>query len=161
MDLRLIQRLVRIMQKGEITDLELDDSNAGTHLRMKRGPAEPPPSSAPVVHVSSGAAPAAALSAPAPAPAAAGPDAPEAPAQAQGTPFNSPMVGTFYRAGSPDSDPFVGVGSVVQPDTVLCIIEAMKVMNEIKAELSGTVVEVLVENGEPVEFGQPLFLIKS
>jgi acetyl-CoA carboxylase biotin carboxyl carrier protein len=69
------------------------------------------------------------------------------------------MVGTFYRAASPDSDPFVSVGSEVGPETVLCIIEAMKVMNEIKAETSGRIVEILVENGEPVEFGQPLFLL--
>jgi acetyl-CoA carboxylase biotin carboxyl carrier protein len=70
------------------------------------------------------------------------------------------MVGTFYRAPAPDADPFVDVGDTIGPDTVVCIIEAMKVMNEIKAETSGTVLEVLVENGEPVEFGQPLFLLK-
>ena len=73
--------------------------------------------------------------------------------------FKSPMVGTFYRSSSPDSDPFVEPGGRVGPDTTLCILEAMKVMNEIKAEISGTVVEVLAQNGEPVEFGQPLFLI--
>jgi acetyl-CoA carboxylase biotin carboxyl carrier protein len=71
------------------------------------------------------------------------------------------MVGTFYRSASPDAEPFVKVGSRVNPDTVICIIEAMKVMNEIKAELSGEVLEVLAENGEPVEFGQPLFLVKK
>jgi len=68
-------------------------------------------------------------------------------------------VGTFYRSASPEAEPFVGVGSQVGPETVLCIIEAMKVMNEIKAETSGRIVEVLVENGAPVEYGQPLFLI--
>ena len=70
------------------------------------------------------------------------------------------MVGTFYRAASPDADPFVEVGQSVGDDTVICIIEAMKVMNEVKAETNGKIVEVLVENGEPVEFGQPLFLIE-
>jgi acetyl-CoA carboxylase biotin carboxyl carrier protein len=71
------------------------------------------------------------------------------------------MVGTFYRAPSPDSDPFAEVGTRVSEDSVVCIIEAMKVMNEIRAELRGEVVEVLVENGDPVEFGQPLFLVKK
>jgi acetyl-CoA carboxylase biotin carboxyl carrier protein len=69
------------------------------------------------------------------------------------------MVGTFYRSSSPEAEPFVGVGSEVKLETVLCIIEAMKVMNEIKAETTGRILEVLVENGEPVEFGQPLFLL--
>ena len=96
--------------------------------------------------------------------AAAGAEAPEAAAEAgppPGTvPFESPMVGTFYRAASPDADPFVSAGTQVNDETVICIIEAMKVMNEIKAETRGEVVEVLVENGEPVEFGQPLFLLK-
>jgi acetyl-CoA carboxylase biotin carboxyl carrier protein len=72
----------------------------------------------------------------------------------------SPMVGTFYRAPSPDSAPYVELGQKVTPDTVVCIIEAMKVMNEIKAETTGTIVEILVENGKSVEFGQPLFRVK-
>ena len=71
------------------------------------------------------------------------------------------MVGTFYRAASPDSEPFSDVGTRINAESVLCIVEAMKVMNEIKAEMSGEVVEILVENGEPIEFGQPLFLIKK
>ena len=74
--------------------------------------------------------------------------------------FNSPIVGTFYRSASPGADPFVKVGDKITAETVLCLIEAMKVFNEIKAEMSGTVVEVLVENQEAVEFNQPLFLIK-
>lgn len=77
------------------------------------------------------------------------------------THFTSPMVGTFYRAPSPDSDPFVQSGDKVGPETTLCIIEAMKVMNEIKAEQNAEIVEVLLENGAPVEFGQPLFLLKK
>jgi acetyl-CoA carboxylase biotin carboxyl carrier protein len=93
-----------------------------------------------------GASPASEAAAPASAPVA-------------GTPFVSPMVGTFYRASSPEAEPFVNVGSAVEPETTLCIIEAMKVMNEVKAETRGRIVEILVENGEPVEFGQPLFLL--
>jgi acetyl-CoA carboxylase biotin carboxyl carrier protein len=70
------------------------------------------------------------------------------------------MVGTFYRSPSPEAEAFVQVGKAVKPDTVVCIIEAMKVLNEIRAETSGVIVDILVENGQPVEFGQPLFLIK-
>ena len=73
--------------------------------------------------------------------------------------MDSPLVGSFYRAASPDAKPFVQVGDVVNPDTVLCIIEAMKVMNEVKAEKSGVIKEILIENGQPVEFGQPMFVL--
>ncbi len=157
MELKLIQRLVRIMQDAEISDLELDDSKEGFRLRIQRGP-KPVSSSAPVVHVTqAGAVPnAPMLAAPAAAPVPAVPSGPP-----PGTkPFTSPMVGTFYRSSSPDSEPFVQVGKAIKPDSVICIIEAMKVMNEVKAEMKGEIVEVLVENGEPVEYGQPLFLIK-
>ena len=74
--------------------------------------------------------------------------------------IDAPIIGTFYRASAPDADPFVKVGSKVNPDSVVCIIEAMKVMNEIKAEKSGIVKEILVENGNPVEFGQPLVVLE-
>ena len=84
-----------------------------------------------------------------------------APAEPQGEVFKSPMLGTYYAASSPDAEPFCKAGDLVNPDTTLCIIEAMKVMNEIKAECSGEIVEILVENGEPVEYGQPLFLVKT
>ncbi|MEM7201850.1 MAG: acetyl-CoA carboxylase biotin carboxyl carrier protein [Planctomycetota bacterium] len=80
---------------------------------------------------------------------------------AGGQPFQSPMVGTFYRSPSPDAEPFAKVGDHVGPDSVICIIEAMKVMNEIRAETEGEVVEVLAQNGEPVDYGQPLFVIRS
>ncbi|MGB0333137.1 MAG: acetyl-CoA carboxylase biotin carboxyl carrier protein, partial [Planctomycetota bacterium] len=75
--------------------------------------------------------------------------------------ITSPMIGTFYASPSPDADPFTAVGDRVGDESVVCIIEAMKVMNEIKAECSGEIVEILVENGEPVEYGQPLFLVKT
>jgi acetyl-CoA carboxylase biotin carboxyl carrier protein len=156
METRLIQRLVRIMQRADLSDLELEDTKAGFRVRLRRG-GKVPAGGAPVVHVTQGAAPTAA-------PGAAGEAAPAAAAaptaEPAGRPFPSPMVGTFYRSPAPDADPFVDVGDAIGPETVVCIIEAMKVMNEIKAETSGTVVEVLVENGEPVEFGQPLFLLK-
>ena len=76
-------------------------------------------------------------------------------------PIKTPMVGTFYKAPSPDAEPFIEVGDIIQPDQVVCIIEAMKLMNEIKAEIKGRVVKVLVEDGHPVEYGQTLFLIRA
>ncbi|HTF88290.1 MAG TPA: acetyl-CoA carboxylase biotin carboxyl carrier protein [Planctomycetota bacterium] len=158
MQLRLIQRLVALMQKGDVTELELEDTQAGLRVRLRRGP-DSPPANSPVVHVTQGAA--APLAAPTAAAAVAGPEpqAAAAPAPA-GVPFVSPMVGTFYRSSSPESEPFAQVGSNFGPDSTLCIIEAMKVMNEIKAETSGRIVQTLVQNGEPVEFGQPLFLFQ-
>lgn len=101
----------------------------------------------------------------APAPASGGTPSP-APAAEGGLPANvkeipSPMVGTFYSASSPDSDPFVKVGAKIGPDSTVCIIEAMKVMNEIKADIAGEIVEVLVENGTPVQYGEPLFRVKT
>src|SRR5690606_23015919 len=98
--------------------------------------------------------------APAAAPAAPAAAAPAAPAAPTGHLVKSPMVGTFYRAGQPGAEPFVSVGSQVKEGDTLCIIEAMKLMNEIEADATGTIREVLVENGSPVEFGQPLFVIE-
>ncbi len=157
MDFKLIQRLAHLMQQVELTELELDDPKSGARLRLERGAKAAP--MAPVVHLTHAGAPApAAPAAPAAAPEAV-PAAPSGPPP--GTkPIQSPMVGTFYRAPSPDAEPFVSVGKSVKPDTVICIIEAMKVLNEIRAETSGVIVDVLVENGQPVEFGQPLFFIK-
>lgn len=159
MDIQLIRKLVRLMTGAELTELEVDDKESGLRLHLKRG-GETPAAAAPVVHVMQGPAgahPAAAAAAAAPEAGAEG----AASAPPGTVPFPSPMVGTFYRSASPDADPFVEVGSKVVPDTVLCIVEAMKVMNEIKAETRGEIVEVLVENGEPVEYGQPLFLLRS
>ncbi len=159
MDLNDIRKLVRLMQQAELSELEIDDSNKGLRVHLKRGSLGGAEGGVPpVVHVVPTAPPAAVPAAPAAAPAAAAPPAPAAPA---GEVLKSPMVGTFYRSPSPETDPFVDVGAVVGEDTVICIIEAMKVMNEIKAELRGTILEILVENGEPVEFGQPLFVIKK
>jgi acetyl-CoA carboxylase biotin carboxyl carrier protein len=158
MQLRLIQRLIALMQRGDVTELELEDTQAGLRVRLRRGQ-EAPPASSPVVHVTQGGA--APIAPPAVAAvAAAEAAAPPAAAAPAGVPFPSPMVGTFYRSSSPESEPFVQVGATFGADTTLCIIEAMKVMNEIKAETSGRIVQVLVQNGEPVEFGQPLFLIQ-
>ena len=157
MDLKLIRNLVRLMERGELSELEIDDQKAGMRLHLKRGSGQA--GSGPVVMV-----PPAAGQAPVPqmaAPQATGLEpaaAEERPADVMEIP--SPMVGTFYRSASPDADPYVVGGTRVGEESIVCIIEAMKVMNEIRAECSGEIVDVLVENGEPVEFGQPLFLVK-
>lgn len=108
-------------------------------------------------HAPLGAAPAVHHAAPAAAPAAAAAPAPEASNLKE---IKSPMVGTFYASPSPEAGPFVKVGQTVTPDTVVCIVEAMKVMNEIKAEVSGTIAEISADNGKPVQFGQALFRVK-
>jgi acetyl-CoA carboxylase biotin carboxyl carrier protein len=158
MDLKLIQRLIRLMKGGGVGELELEDREAGLKVRIKRGGDAPAP--APLVHVMQTGSHAPVAPPPMMAQSAA-PAAIAAPAPIVGTPIVSPMVGTFYRSSSPDAEPFVKVGAQLEIDAPICIIEAMKVMNEIKAEISGQVLEVLVENGEPVEFGQPLFMVKT
>ena len=141
-----LQRLLALMHEHGLTELEIGPD--GRSVRMsKAGPAS--------YAVGANAAAPAAGNAGAP-PAA----APAKAAKSAGEPFLSPMVGTFYRAASPEAKAFVMEGDSVKADSTLCIIEAMKVMNEIKADRAGKIVQILVENGEAVEYGQPLFLIK-
>ena len=141
------------MRGGDVTELEVDDAEKGLRIRLKRGGGEDAVA-APTVQVLGGAA-----AAPVPAPAE-DLEASEPADQEEANGILSPMVGTFYRSSSPDADPFVRVGDRVEEGSVVCILEAMKVMNEIQAETSGEIAEVLVENGEPVEFGQALFLLR-
>jgi acetyl-CoA carboxylase biotin carboxyl carrier protein len=139
------------MKKSDLSEFEIQDQEF--KLRIKRDVAGRTP-----------AAPAAQAPAPAQAAAAPAPTAPAPTAPAAADPnmkmITSPMVGTFYATPSPDSPNFVAIGSSVKADSVVCIIEAMKVMNEIQSELSGTIVECLVASGTSVEFGQPLFRVK-
>jgi len=161
MDLNEIRKLVRLMDRAELVELEIEDQKAGVRVHLKRGDKKEEAQPQVVQYLASPQAAPAAPVAPVTVAPATGAPAPESPGLPAGVePLKSPMVGTFYRSSSPDAEPFVGPGSKVDVDTVLCIIEAMKVMNEIKAETRGEIVEVLVENGEPVEFGQPLFLVK-
>ncbi len=144
-----IRALIAIMQESELTELEVEREGVRVRLQKQR-----PISAAEVVTVTSGP-PAASSSAPAPSPAT----VPEAHTRGSLVEIVSPMVGVFYEAPAPDADPFAKLGDEVEPETVVCIIEAMKVMNEIKAETSGRIADVLVSNGEAVEFGQVLFLV--
>ena len=163
MDLNELRKLVQLMLRADLSELELDDSKRGlrVHLRRDTGRRGPETALPGVVQVVPSVVPGV-VSAPAPVLAAAPGAAPAADGPPPGTEvFKSPIVGTFYRASSPDSEPFVVPGREFEEGSVLCIIEAMKVMNEIRSEFRGQIVEVLAENGEPVEFGQPLFLIRK
>lgn len=153
MDIKLIKQVVDLMKRSDISEFEFEED--GFKLRLSSQNAQAPQ----VIQ----AAPAPAAQAPNPAPAPFGADEPTAPAAEEKgiSIIKSPMVGTFYRASSPESPPFVDVGAKVTADSVVCIIEAMKVMNEIQAEFGGKITEVLVENGEAVEYGQPLFKVKT
>lgn len=150
-DIRKLKELVRLMVENDLTELDIRDEQETVTVKRPGLHVAPQVVAAPVM-----AAPVAHA-----APAAAAPAAPAAaPAKETLPAIESPMVGTFYAAPGPDKAPFISVGSKVGPDTTVCLIEAMKIFNEIKAETSGTVEEVLVKSGQPVEFGQPLFRIR-
>jgi len=158
MDVGLLERIVRLMSANDLNTVDVRDGDK--RVILKRG-AQTVSFVAP--NASSGAyAPAAPVQASsAHAPASAKPQASEEAEDASLVAIKSPMVGTFYSAASPDAKPFVSVGTKVDEETDVCIIEAMKVFNNIKAEMRGTIAKVLVENGETVEFGQTLFLVKQ
>lgn len=153
-DIRKLKTLLDLVSESGIGELEITDGDDRIRIvnAQKAAPAAAPAVAAQPAPVVVAAAP----SAPAPQPAAQ--PAPAAPA-AQGTPLNSPMVGTFYRSSAPGAKPFVEVGDKVKKGQVVCIIEAMKLLNEVEAESDGVVKEICAENGQPVEFGQPLFIL--
>ncbi|WGL61955.1 acetyl-CoA carboxylase biotin carboxyl carrier protein [Pseudomonas sp. CW003PS] len=152
MDIRKVKKLIELLEESGIDELEIKEGEES--VRISRHSKQPAYAAQPVY-------------APAPAPAAApvaaaAPSADAAPAAApklNGTVARSPMVGTFYRAASPTSPNFVEVGQTVKKGDILCIVEAMKMMNHIEAEASGVIESILVENGQPVEYDQPLFTI--
>lgn len=153
-----IKTIVKLMSEHDLTEFKIEAEEM--RLCIKRGSETTQVIAAPhVVQAAPVAAPAAASAASAAAPAAA-PAADAAKSTAGKNTIDAPIVGTFYRSPSPEAPSFVKVGDKIQADTVVCIIEAMKVMNEIKAEKSGVVKEILVENASPVEYGQPLFVIE-
>lgn len=153
MDLKDIKAIIDLMKKNSVSEFELEKQDF--KIRLKRGMT----GGGVLVPTTEEAQPVIAY---APQPAALPAPPPAAPATAATTEpeIKSPMIGTFYRSPSPESGAYVEVGTEVNPDTVVCIIEAMKVMNEIKAEVRGVITQVLVENAKPVEFGQPLFKIR-
>jgi acetyl-CoA carboxylase biotin carboxyl carrier protein len=140
-DLKDIKAIIDLMKENDLSTFEMEKD--GFRLKMQKGLGDQPFVVSPLTAVANGPAEAAAATA----------------GGAGLKDISSPMVGTFYRAGSPDSSPFVDVGTKVTEDTVVCIIEAMKVMNEIKAETSGVIAEVVAENTKPVQFGQVLFRV--
>ena len=146
MELKDIKAIIDLMQKNDLSVFEIEKE--GFRLKLQKGAGNQPTISAPASAVPSSTA---------------GNGPPAAAPAAETTALKdivSPMVGTFYRAGSPDTPPFVDVGKTVTEETVVGIIEAMKVMNEIKAETSGVIAEVVAENGKPVQFGQVLFRVR-
>jgi acetyl-CoA carboxylase biotin carboxyl carrier protein len=154
MDLRKLKTLIDLVESSGIAELEIQEGEERVRITRAVAPA-PAPTAVPATPAAGGAA--VVLPAAPPAPVAAPPLA--EPAEPEGHQVKSPMVGTFYRSASPGAKPFVEVGDSVQVGDTLCIIEAMKLMNEIESDKSGVVKQVLVENGQPVEFGQPLVVI--
>ena len=157
MEVKDLKQLIKMITETDITEFEMD--NAEEKIVIKRGQrteivqmaAAPAYVQAPAAMAAPVAAPAAGVAAPAPAPAA----------ELAGETINSPIVGTFYRAASPESAPFAEVGQVVEKGQVICLVEAMKLFNEIEAEFKCKIVKICVENAQPVEFGQPLFVIEK
>lgn len=151
MDLRKLKTLIDLVSESNVSELEITEAEGKVRI-VKGGGAmpmvayAPAPMAAPVVQSAAQAAPVAA--------------APAAPAAPAGHVVKSPMVGTFYRSPSPGAKPFVEIGSQIKEGDTICIIEAMKILNEIEADKSGTVVQMLSDNGEAVEYGQPLFVIE-
>jgi acetyl-CoA carboxylase biotin carboxyl carrier protein len=149
MDLRKLKTLIDLVSESGIAELEITEAQDKVRI-VKFSQATAPVQAAPQAYAPQAAAPALAP---------ASPEVPAAPVVPEGHMVKSPMVGSFYRASSPGASPFVEIGQTVKEGQAICIIEAMKLLNEIEADKSGVIKAILVENGEPVEYGQPLFLI--
>ena len=151
MDLRKLKTLIDLVQNSGISELEISEGEEKIRIakHLTAAPATAMLGAAPAAQPMAVAAPAAASA----------PQAAPADEMPEGHVVTAPMVGTFYRAGSPGAAAFVDVGSTVKQGDTLCILEAMKLMNEIESDVAGTVKAILVENGQPVEFGQPLFVV--
>ncbi len=147
-DIDYIEKLSKVLKENELTEISLEDGDSA--ITIRKDVIVAPTAAVPAAPVQPAAAPAPAASA----------ESPKAETK-KGTPIVSPMVGTFYSAPSPDSDPFVEIGKNINKGDKVCIIEAMKLMNEIESEISGKVVELCVQDGQPVEFGQVLMYIEE
>ena len=154
MDIRKIKKLIELLEESDVEELEIHEADDSVRISRRREPAAAPQ------YMAHYPAPAPAPQAEQPAPSSGGGSSEPAPSnEPKGHSVKSPMVGTFYRSPSPTSKAFVEVGQEVKAGDVVCIVEAMKMMNQIEADKSGTVAEILVENGQPVEFDQPLIII--
>ncbi len=153
MDIRKIKKLIELVEESGIAELEITEGEESVRINRNNMAAAP-------MAAHHYAIPAAPVAAPAPAAAPAAPVAEAAASEPSGHQVKSPMVGTFYSAASPEAAPYVEVGKSVKVGDTLCIVEAMKMMNQIEADKAGVVKAILVENGEPVEFDQPLFIIE-
>ena len=148
MDIRKVKKLIELIEQSDVEEIEINEGEESVRIsrRSNQTPMAPQYFAAPPAPTAAAPAPETTSITPEPTPPA-------------GHSVRSPMVGTFYRAASPGSEPFVQIGSVVKAGDTLCIIEAMKLLNEIETDRAGTVIAILVENGEPVEYGEPLFVI--
>ena len=151
MDIRKIKKLIELLEASDVSEIEIHEGEESVRISRQGAGLAP---------VAAVAAPVALGQAAAPSPAAPAPESPAAEPEPPKHTVNSPMVGTFYRAPSPGAKPFVETGQKVAAGDTLCIIEAMKILNQIEADKSGIVTKALVENGEPVEYNQPLFVIE-
>ena len=154
MDIRKVKKLIELLEESGISEIEISEGEESVRISRYPKPGT----------VTTTVAPAAAAAAPPPAsavPAAATAPAESAAPPLRGQQVTAPMVGTFYSGPAPGAKPFVEIGTEVKPGDTLCVIEAMKMMNQIESEFAGRVVSILVENGSPVEFGQPLFVIEE
>ena len=151
MDLNLIKKLIKILETSEVTDLEIEEN--GTRVKLAKKVRVMQSVSIPQAPVAEPINQQTAVSA--------AEDKKSADTNAGLHEIKSPIVGTFYRAPTPDADAYIQVGDTISSGTVLCIVEAMKLMNEIESDVSGKVIKILVENGKPVEYNQPLFLIQT
>ncbi|UTW00818.1 acetyl-CoA carboxylase biotin carboxyl carrier protein [Marinomonas rhizomae] len=147
MDIRKIKKLIELLEESNVYEIEIKEGEEAVRISRGGAPVQAPMMAAPM------------MSAPAAAPATAPTAAPEAPAAIAGHTVNSPMVGTYYKSSAPGAKPFIEVGQKVNVGDTICIVEAMKMMNQIEADKSGTIGVILVEDGEPVEFDQPLITI--
>ncbi|RLA46714.1 MAG: acetyl-CoA carboxylase biotin carboxyl carrier protein [Gammaproteobacteria bacterium] len=154
MDIRKVKKLIELLEESDIDELEIKEGEESVRISRNKAPVQ-------IVQPFMPSAPAVAMALPAnaPAPAAAPPSEAAQPAKLDGHVVKSPMVGTFYRSPTPGSTPFVEAGQSVNAGDVLCIVEAMKMMNQIEADKSGTIGKVLVDDGDPVEFDQPMITI--
>lgn len=153
MDIRKIKKLIELVENSDISELDITEGEESVRITRSSGVQvatviEPPPT------------PATSLVSPSQPTSAAPPTATAPPTHAEGKVFKAPMVGTYYSSPSPNDPAFIEVGSTVQIGDVVCIIEAMKLFNQIDTDVAGTIKEILVENGQPVEYGQPLFVVE-